>query len=204
MAAAGRSGARAHRCPAREVPRSAGCRRVRWSRLGSPGPRTFVARIGHGRVAPRGRGRTVPTFVAEIFVCTGSVGTDRGSTCRAGVRSTEEGTPALWQFLQTTEDAAGLSTCGRTVELRTRLRTGSPGQASGHGHDHRDVDHRFGVFGQGLVVAHAAAVLADPLRRRCRCRWGGSGVSGRFGVLGRRRLRWHVVVGLFLTAAADQ
>src|SRR3954465_1133270 len=48
----------------------------------------------------------------------------------------------------------------------TRLMTGSSGHAAGHGHDHRDVDHRFGMLGQGLVVAHAAAALADPGPRR--------------------------------------
>jgi hypothetical protein len=36
------------------------------------------------------------------------------------------------------------------------------GEAFGHCHDHGDVDHCFVVGGQGLVVAYAAAVLADP------------------------------------------
>src|ERR671917_509286 len=45
---------------------------------------------------------------------------------------------------------------------RTRLGTRSPGQPAGHGHDHGEVGHRLGVLGPGLVVAHAAAVLADP------------------------------------------
>jgi hypothetical protein len=36
------------------------------------------------------------------------------------------------------------------------------GEASGHGSDHGDVDHRFVVLGQGLVVADAAAVFGDP------------------------------------------
>src|SRR4051794_20025182 len=48
------------------------------------------------------------------------------------------------------------------VSLRTHLITRSPGQPAGHGHDHRDVDHRLGVLGQGLVVADAAAMFADP------------------------------------------
>src|SRR3982751_2130036 len=55
-------------------------------------------------------------------------------------------------------------TAARTVHscVRTRLITRSSGQPAGHGHDHRDVDHRLGVLGQGLVVADAATVLADP------------------------------------------
>src|SRR4051794_41804051 len=48
----------------------------------------------------------------------------------------------------------------------TRLITGSSGHVAGHGHDHRDVDHRFGMLGQGLVVAHAAAGLSGSGPRR--------------------------------------
>ena len=44
----------------------------------------------------------------------------------------------------------------------------------------------------------------DRLRRRCRCRRGRVRRVGAARVLGRRRLRRHVVVGLFPAAAADQ
>src|SRR4051794_32843722 len=55
----------------------------------------------------------------------------------------------------------------RPRRLGTRPGTRSPGQPAGHGHDPGEADHRLGVLGPGLVVAHAAGVLADPGQGAC-------------------------------------